>query len=45
MITHGDCPEDAEYVAKKSSGKKWESRTFILTISELLSEDIPVRVL
>ena len=55
MITHGDCPEDAEYVAKKvrenfnigekEFRKKWESRTFILTISELLSEDIPVRVL
>lgn len=43
-ITHGDCPEDAEYVAKRVQ-EKWESRTFILTISELLSEDIPVRVL
>ena len=30
MITHGDCPEDAEYVAKQSSVKKWESRTYYI---------------
>ena len=42
MITHGDCLEDAEYVAKLVR-EKWALRMYLSIILERLSAVIPVR--
>ncbi len=43
MITHGDCLEDAEYVASWFV-RKWALRMYLSIILERLSAVIPVRV-